>query len=174
MAPRGIGWRLAGWALAGVVVATTAAATSPRPALPPEITDPALAQADYIEQCGGCHGVDGRSAPAQVPELRARVGFFLCTADTRTYLVRLPNVAHSRIGDNQRLADLINYVVFGLGGASTPRDARPLTADEVAHGRRTALTQPTLKAERARQVEVAIRRCHAPVALRQYYTTAHS
>lgn len=170
-------WRLALLALAGLTVAAAAAAAAGRPeaaALPAAITDPVLARSDYVEQCGGCHGVQGVSAPAQLPQLRDRVGYFMCTPATRAYLLRLPNIAHSRITDNQQLADLVNFVVFGLGGASTPADARPFTADEVAHERRFALSSVSLKAERARHVEAAIRTCRAPASLRALYPKPQS
>jgi hypothetical protein len=131
--------------------------------------DPGSGRADYVEQCGGCHGVSGRSAPAQLPELRDRVGYFMCTPDSRAYLLRLPNVAHSRITDNQQLADLMNFVVFGLGGASAPKQALPFTGDEVARERKNASSAVSLKAERARYVEQAIRKCRAPASLRAFF-----
>ncbi|WP_250890248.1 cytochrome C [Sphingobium nicotianae] len=133
------------------------------------IGDPLLARSDYIENCGGCHGVDGRSAPAQLPELQGRVGYFMCTPDSRAYLIRLPNIAHSRITDNQQLADLVNYVIFGIGGTSAPRGTKPFTEAEVAHERQFALSSVSLKAERARHVESAIRKCGAPASLRQLF-----
>ena len=133
------------------------------------IADPALARSDYIENCGGCHGVEGRSAPAQLPELHGRVGYFMCTPEARAYLIRLPNIAHSRITDNQQLADLVNYVIFGLGGTSAPAGTKPFTAAEVAHERQFALSSVSLKAERARHVESAIRKCRAPASLRQLF-----
>lgn len=145
------------------------AALPPMGLLPAAITDPEMARADYVEQCAGCHGVQGSAAPAQLPELRGRVGWFLCTPDARAYLLRLPNIAHSRIKDNQQLADMMNYVVFGLGGASAPKDAAPFTAEEVARERQQALSTTTLKAERARQVDAAIRQCGAPASLRLLY-----
>ncbi|HEX7853418.1 MAG TPA: cytochrome C [Sphingobium sp.] len=137
--------------------------------LPAAVTDPELARADYVENCGGCHGVQGRSAPAELPELRDRVGWFLCTPGSRAYLLRLPNVAHSRITDNQQLADLMNFVVFGLGGASAPASAVPFTAEEVARERKLALTAASLRQERAHYVDSAIRACRAPATLRQFY-----
>lgn len=149
--------------------ATLRAALPPIGPLPAAITDPAMARADYVEQCAGCHGVSGSTAPAQLPELRGRVGWFLCTPAARAYLIRLPNVAHSRIKDNQQLADMMNYVVFGLGGASTPPGSAPYTADEIARERQQPLATTTLKAERARQVNSAIRRCGAPASLRLLY-----
>lgn len=63
----------------------------------------------------GCHGAEGRTAPAQLPELRGRVRWFMCTPAARAYLLRLPDVAQSRIKDNRELADIMNYVVFVLG-----------------------------------------------------------
>lgn len=152
-----------------LVGAAAVARSDERPQLPAAITDPVLARSDYVENCGGCHGVQGVSAPAKLPQLRDRVGYFMCTPEARAYLVRLPNVAHSRITDNQQLADLVNFVVFGLGGASTPLDARPFDAKEVARERRFALSSTSLKAERARHVETAIRKCHAPPSLRALY-----
>lgn len=149
--------------------ASLRAALPPMGPLPAAITDPAMARADYVEQCAGCHGVSGSTAPAKLPELRGRVGWFLCTPQARAYLIRLPNVAHSRITDNQQLADMMNYVVFGLGGASTPAGSAPYTAQEVARERQQALATTTLRAERARQVESAIRRCGAPASLRLLY-----
>jgi len=41
------------------------------------------AQSRYLEGCGGCHGIDGSSPRTGIPELRASVGRFLCTADGR-------------------------------------------------------------------------------------------
>jgi hypothetical protein len=135
------------------------------------IADPVAARSDFIEQCGGCHGVDGRSAPAPLPELRDRVGYFMCTPQARAYLIRLPNVAHSRITDNQQLADLMNFVVFSLGGDSAPKGTKPFTGAEVAHERQFALSSVSLTAERARHVETAIRRCSAPASLRHFFVS---
>lgn len=75
-----------------------------------------LPQSDYVEHCGGCHGVQGNSAPAAVPVLRGRIGWFLCTPQSRAYLIHLPNVAYSRITDNAQLADLVNFTVSGWAG----------------------------------------------------------
>ena len=154
---------------AALVAGTAGAAAVQRATLPPEVTDPVLARSDYVEHCGGCHGVEGRSAPALLPELRDRVGYFMCTPQARAYLIRLPNVAHSRITDNQQLADLLNFVIFDLGGASTPPGTRPFAADEVARERRFALSSVSLKAERVRHVAAAIRTCHAPASLRDFF-----
>lgn len=134
------------------------------------LSDPELARSDYVEHCAGCHGVQGLSAPAKLPELRGRVGYMMCTAETRAYLLRLPNIAKSRISDNQQLADLLNFMVFALGGDSVIAGTMPFTAGEVQHERRFALTAASLVAERKRHVETAIRRCGAPTTLRELYS----
>lgn len=135
------------------------------------ITDPELARGDYVEHCAGCHGVQGISAPAKLPELRGRVGYMMCTAETRAYMLRLPNIAKSRISDNQQLADMLNFMVFGLGGESVIPGTKPFTAKEVAKERPLALTSASLVAERRRHVDTAIRKCGAPQAFRDFYRT---
>lgn len=133
------------------------------------MVDPEQAGSDFVEHCAGCHGVKGRSAPAKLPELYHRVGWFMCTPDSRAYLIRLPNVAHSRIRDNAELADMLNYMIFVVGGDSAPPGTRPFTAEEVARERAHALVSGSLTAERARHVEQAIHTCHAPASLRLHY-----
>lgn len=138
-------------------------------AIRPLMADPEQAQSDFIEQCAGCHGVRGSTVPAKLPEIKGRVGWFMCTPAARAYLLRLPNVAHSRITDNSQLADLMNYVVFVLGGQSVPAGTKPFTAAEVAHERQFPLTSGSLKAERLRFANDAIRKCRAPASLRLQY-----
>ena len=162
-------WILIPMATALLTAAGYAGGTAP--AAQPELgmRDPALARSDYIENCGGCHGVTGSTAPAMVPELRGRVGWFLCTAETRDYLLRLPNVAHSRVRDDEQLAELMNYVVYVIGQPNIPAQARPFTADDVARARPQALTSVNLTKERARNVAIAMKQCGAPASLRDFY-----
>lgn len=151
-----------------LLVSLAGRAASPSTTQPP-IHDLELARSDYIEHCAGCHGVGGSTAPAQLPELRGRVGWFMCTPESRAYLLRLPNVAQSRITDNGELADMMNYVIFVLGGDSAPRGTMPFTGDEVARERRLPLTTAALTVERAHQADTAIRKCRAPRSLRLLY-----
>lgn len=127
------------------------------------------AQTDYVEHCGGCHGIKGNAAPADLPNLQGRVGWFMCLPEGRDYLMRLPNIARSRITDNEQLADLMNFMVFGLGGKSTPAGARPFAPAEVAEGRTRAFTSVSLIKTRAQIVEKVIRKCGAPASLRLMY-----
>ncbi len=129
------------------------------------MADPDQAHIDFIEHCAGCHGTGGRSAPAHLPELAGRVGWLACTEEGRTYLTRLPNIAHSRIADNAQLADMLNYMVFVVGGESAPKGTKPFTAQDVAYGRAHVLVSGSLAQERARHVNAAIKRCGAPRSL---------
>ena len=132
----------------------------------PELTGP---QSDYVEHCSGCHGMQGNSAPAEIPVLRDRVGYFMCTKQGRDYLIRLPNVAYSAIADNQELADMMNFVVFGLGGRSAPKGAKPFTAAEVARLRGHALATQSLIAVRAQIVDQMTHDCAVPESMKFFY-----
>lgn len=165
---------LAGLAAISAAVAPALSATgNPRAATVAQglaaIVDPDLARADYVEHCAGCHGVQGISAPAKLPELRGRVGYMMCTPDTRAYLLRLPNIAKSRITDNAQLADMLNFMVFAIGGDSVLPGTRPFTAREVGYERQFALTSASLVTERNRHVDTAIRQCGAPTSFRDFY-----
>ncbi|HEY2011538.1 MAG TPA: hypothetical protein VGH23_21290 [Rhizomicrobium sp.] len=142
-----------------------AAAISAAPAMP-ELTAP---ESDYVEYCSGCHGMQGNSAPAEIPVLRDRVGYFMCTRDGRDYLIRLPNVAYSAITDNQELADMMNFVVFGLGGASAPKGTKPFTAAEVKRLRADALGTQSLIAARETVVDKMIATCAVPQSMKFFY-----
>ena len=142
-----------------------AAAQSAPPALP-LLTTP---ESDYVEYCSGCHGMQGNSAPAEIPVLRDRVGYFMCTKEGRDYLIRLPNVAYSAITDNQELADMMNFVVFGLGGSSAPKGTRPFTAAEVGRLRAQALGTQSLIAARAAVVGKLISSCAVPESMKFFY-----
>jgi hypothetical protein len=145
-----------------------ASAAPPLPELAglPELT---VAQSDYVEHCSGCHGMQGNSAPAQIPVLRDRVGYFMCAREGRDYLIRLPNVAYSAISDNQELADMMNFVVFGLGGNSAPKTAKPFTATEVARLRTQALATQSLIAARAEVVGKLMGSCAVPKSMNFFY-----
>lgn len=169
---RGVPVLLAAAAIALALHAGTlaqGAAPNTTTAPPPYPREMNLAQSNYVEHCGGCHGIQGDAAPADLPSLRGRVGWFMCTAEGRAYLLHLPNVARSRITDNDDLADLLNFMVFGLGGASTPKDARPFTGAEVARERAFPLTSLSLVKTRATLVSKLVRKCGAPTSLRLMY-----
>jgi mono/diheme cytochrome c family protein len=90
-------------------------------------------QVDYMLQCQGCHGAEGRGAPGTVPSL-AGVGRFLAVPGGREFLVRVPGSSQSALDDGE-LAEVLNWMIRRFD----PRDFAPYTAEEVARVRRPPL-----------------------------------
>lgn len=126
-----------------------------------------LVQGDYLLNCGGCHGFNGVSNAKLVPSLKDLVGFYLRTPEGRAYLPRLPNVAFSTLSD-QKLAAVLNYVVFEIGGNSAPVGAKPYDAVEVGRWRKQPLNEVVLSQYRLQLVENLISQHQAPAELRIY------
>jgi mono/diheme cytochrome c family protein len=125
------------------------------------------AQGDYLLNCGGCHGFYGVSNAKLVPSLKDLVGYYLRTPEGRAYLPRLPNVAFSTLSD-QKLAAVLNYVVFQIGGNSAPVGAKPYGAAEVGRWRKQPLNEVVLSQYRRQLVETLIGQHQAPAELRVY------
>lgn len=124
-------------------------------------------QSDYLLACGGCHGENGVSNSRLVPDLAGQVGHFLRTAEGRDYLVRLPNVAAAAL-DDASLADVLNFMVWDIGGASTAATDPRFTAAEVSVLRKQPLNDVNLRGVRQRLVETLIAEHGAPESLRDY------
>jgi hypothetical protein len=144
------------------LLATLALAAAPDPSL-----ILAKSRSDYLLGCGGCHGIEGKSNSRLVPDLRDQVGYFLRSEPGREYLVRLPNVAFYT-ASNAELAEMLNYMVFELGGRGVPQDAKPYSETEVAALRKSPLTEVSLIAYRTQLVEDLIAHHGAPASLRSY------
>jgi mono/diheme cytochrome c family protein len=149
---------------AAIPAATSAATPAEAPDDSSRLPRP---QSNYLLGCGGCHGVQGVSNSKLVPDLRDQVGYFLNTQEGREYLVRVPNVAFFTVSD-QELADMLNFMVFRIGGSSVPAGSVPYSAEEVARLRKQPLTEVNLTDYRNRLVETLIAQHHAPVRLRVY------
>lgn len=152
---------LAGAALAlwAAGVATWAEPPPVAPAIPP-------AQSDYLLYCGGCHGVDGRSADRLVPTLRDQVGAFQCSPAGRDYVARLPNVAFTPL-DDARLAALLNYV-FSMDAHAYRRTTPAYTPEQVSTLRRKPLVGTPISAYRRTLVARAIADCGGSQSLKRY------
>ncbi len=113
----------------------------------------------YLMRCGGCHGIEGRSASAVVPDLRDQVGLFLCSDEGRSYMLRVPNVSMSLIRDDASLADVMNFVVLRFGGRNRPPGARLFTAAEMHEARLQPLRATDLAGLRRSILGRAIAAC---------------
>ncbi len=148
-----------------------------RPLLAPRLAQPTPAhrasplpavQVAYLTSCGGCHGVDGFSAPQVVPTLSHLTGTFLCTRQGRQYIVRLPDVALSMLSDRM-LTEVVNWVAFDLGApVAGGRAAHPYTVVEVTRLRRQPFTNTGVTRYREQVVAHLASRCAVPAGLRVY------
>lgn len=110
---------------------------------------PALAyepRINYMLQCLGCHGPDGRGEPGHVPSIRSTLVPLSQFAAGRRYLLQVPGVALSMLSDAD-LASLLNWMIPAFGGVP-PKRFRAFTAAEVTRYRREPLVE--ISATRAR------------------------
>jgi len=96
----------------------------------------ARARVDYMINCQGCHLPDGSGFPGKVPNMRGQVGKFLGVDGGREFLVRVPGAANAPI-DNERLAQLMNWMLREFSAEQLPADFRPYDAAEVGKLRKT-------------------------------------
>jgi hypothetical protein len=153
-----------------VLVTAVALAATPRPQPAQTANRLPAVQVAYLTSCGGCHGIEGRSAPQAVPTLRGLTGSFLCTREGREFIIRLPDVALTPMSDRM-LTQVMNFVAFDLGApVAGGRSARPYTVAEVARLRHHPLTDTGLTAYRNRVVAGLAARCRVPPGLNVYLT----
>ena len=94
---------------------------------------------DYQMNCQGCHTPDGSGA-GSVPAMKGHVGVFLESRAGREYLVRVPGSATSALSD-ERLAAVLNWIVYEFAGDSLQSPLTPFTATEVGRLRAKPLTE---------------------------------
>ncbi len=97
------------------------------------------AQSDYILNCRGCHGPEGRGLPGGAPTFQGLVAKFLWVPGGREYLIRVPGTAQSELSD-ERTAALLNWIVRAFSAAEVPPDFTPFTGEEVGRSRHIPLT----------------------------------
>jgi len=90
------------------------------------------AQRNYLQYCSGCHLQDGMGKPNKgIPAMKDKVGRFLDADGGRAFIVQVPGVMNTPLSDAQ-IADLMNWVLRGMAGSSTPPHTAPYTTAEVA------------------------------------------
>ena len=83
----------------------------------------------YAENCQGCHGPQGISV-TEIPTLAGRVGYFARSAEGRSYLIQVPNVALNPSSDEE-IAGLMNWLLYTYSRQQMPDDFKPYSAAEV-------------------------------------------
>jgi len=150
--------------LTSLLQLASATADIPAPSLAAPIPAINHTVSNYLQSCGGCHGIQGTSALGLVPQLRDRVGWFMCTPEGRAFIVELHDVAFAGISD-QELADVLNFMMFDLGGASTPKSAKPYSATEVKQLRENSPLRTGVHARRQAVVTALVKSCGADSAI---------
>lgn len=84
---------------------------------------------DYAVHCAGCHKADGGGQPGLVPSLHG-VASLLRAPGGRAYLVRVPGVAQSPLGD-AALAAVLNWSLARFSAPELPADFAGYTPEEV-------------------------------------------
>ncbi len=96
-----------------------------------------LARLNFIQHCSGCHGRDGSGAPSKgVPSMRGALGDFLMLKGGREFIVQVPGVMNSPLGDSD-IATLMNWLLPLVSAPTMPRDFVPYNADEIARLRQS-------------------------------------
>ena len=98
-----------------------------------------IAKLNYQLFCQGCHTPKGEGG-SDVPPLLNTVGFFLNTSEGRAFLIQVPGVAYTVLSD-EKLADVMNWVIKEYAGSSEPLQWEPYNAEEIASYRKTPLKQ---------------------------------
>ncbi len=101
----------------------------------------------YIIGCEGCHKADGSGQNGFIPDFRGHIGSYLAVQAGREYLVRVPGVAQSSLGD-QDLADVINWMLEAYDPDGLPTGFTPFTAAEVGALRQSPLSDATQERSR--------------------------
>ena len=110
------------------------------------LADDERAHVNYMLHCQGCHLPNAEGMEGKVPPMKDFVGYFLHSDEGRQFLIRVPGVAQSALGDGE-LAELMTWLVTTHSAGQLPDSFEPCSAVEVA----TLRMQPVADPERTRQ-----------------------
>lgn len=96
---------------------------------------------NYLLYCSGCHLVDGRGSPPNVPTLHEELGRMMSVAAMRSYLLRVPGAAHTPL-DDAELAAVVNWILEEFNAESLPAGFQPISEQEARRARREILADP--------------------------------
>jgi mono/diheme cytochrome c family protein len=95
----------------------------------------------YWLHCAGCHGLEGRGIPPEVPSLINEPGRIESMPGGREYLLRVPGVSQAGL-DDENLAAVMNYMMYEFNSATLAADFAAFSAAEVAQHRAQVLQDP--------------------------------
>jgi hypothetical protein len=92
--------------------------------------DDRRAEVNYMLHCQGCHLPEAIGFAGRVPPMNDFVGYFLHSEEGRDFLIRVPGVARSALGDAE-LAELMNWLLRTYSAEQLPNGFEPFSAAEV-------------------------------------------
>jgi len=95
---------------------------------------------DYTRTCEGCHQPDGYGMTGIVPRLKDFAGYFTHVPEGRDFLIRVPGVSMALL-DDERITEVMNWVLYALSPGQLPADFQPYTVDEVRRLRANPLAE---------------------------------
>lgn len=98
-------------------------------------------RSDYLMHCAGCHLVDARGVPPDVPSLSGPLGRLVASAAGRDYIARVPGAAQAPLNDDE-LAAVFNWLLFEYNRDTLPKNFVPLRGSEIAESRARVLADP--------------------------------
>lgn len=121
-------WLAMAASIIALPVAGTAQAAGEAHRLAPNGQTPHM---NFLHYCAGCHLPDGSGKPSKgIPNMRGVLGQFLRVEGGREFIVKVPGVSHTPLGDSD-VAALMNWLLDGMAQPSTPPNTPPYTAAEV-------------------------------------------
>jgi hypothetical protein len=91
----------------------------------------------YVLHCSGCHVRDGSgSTEGQIPRLAGQIGHFMKLPEGRRFVLQIPGVMNSGLG-NEEVEELLNWMVPHFAGASLDGDFVPYAVGEIEAARAT-------------------------------------
>ena len=100
------------------------------------------ASINYTLHCQGCHLAGAEGLENEVPRMRDFVGYYLHSQEGREFLIQVPGVATSSIGDAE-LAELMNWLLLEYSPQQLPASFTPYTTAEVRSLRSSLERDPT-------------------------------
>ena len=122
--------------LLALIISTAAHADN----LYPGVENMQRAEVNYMLNCQGCHGPTGAGTEdGSVPVMTDFVAKFLNVEGGREFLVQVPGSANAALTD-ERLAEVMNWMLYRVSPDQVPSDFRPYTTAEVATLRKSPLS----------------------------------
>ena len=98
-------------------------------------------KSDYMIHCMGCHGMNGKGMPPEVPAFDELLGQIVGKPGGRAYLAQVPGASQSPLNDEQ-LANVLTWVLREFASDGLPADFQDISAQEVSQSRPVTLANP--------------------------------